>query len=329
MKLVTIIIPAMNEGEVIGNVVNNVRDAIQTQLFAFEIIVVDDGSSDQTGDRALQAGARVIRHHYNLGNGAAIKTGIRNAKGDVIVMMDGDGQHDPNDIPRLLEHIDQNGMVVGARTKDSQSTWYRGVANAVYNSLASYICSYKIPDLTSGLRAIRTDLARRFLYLLPNTFSYPTTLTMAVFRAGHCVSYVPIQAAPRVGKSKIRLLRDGVRFLLIIFKIATLYSPLKIFVPASIFVALLGFIWYVITVLLVGPKLPPATTILMISSVLMFFMGLISEQISQVHYAFSENGQEETSATEELTLMAQQQINNEEVSVGIEQQLVLKNDDRS
>ena len=168
-------------------------------------------------------------------------------------------RHDSEDIPRLLEYIDQNGMVVGARTKGSQSAWYRGVANAIYNSLASYICSFKIPDLTSGLRAIHTDLARRFLYLLPNTFSYPTTLTMAVFRAGHCVKYVPIQAAPRIGKSKIKLLRDGARFLVIIFKIATLYSPMKIFIPASIGVALLGFIWYVITTLLVGPKLPPAS----------------------------------------------------------------------
>lgn len=308
MKLVTIVIPAMNEEKVIGTVVMNVRAVMQTQSYGYEIIVVDDGSIDQTASRALLAGARVVSHHYNLGNGAAIKSGIRNAKGDVIVMMDGDGQHNSEDIPRLLEHIDKNGMVVGARTKDSQSAWYRGVANAIYNSLASYICSFKIPDLTSGLRAIHTDLARRFLYLLPNTFSYPTTLTMAVFRAGHCVKYIPIQTAPRVGKSKIKLLRDGARFLLIIFKIATLYSPLKIFIPASLFVAALGFIWYGVTVMLAGPKLPPASIILMISSVLMFFLGLISEQISQVHYAFSENEKEDTSVSEEILLTEKRDI---------------------
>ncbi len=292
-------------------------NSMQAYDYAYEIIVVDDGSHDQTGLNALQAGARVIRHHYNLGNGAAIKTGIRNAKGDVIVMMDGDGQHDPEDIPRLLEYIDQNGMVVGARTKDSQSAWYRGVANAIYNTLASYICSFKIPDLTSGLRAIHTDLARQFLYLLPNTFSYPTTLTMAVFRAGHCVKYIPIRTAPRVGKSKIKLLRDGARFLLIIFKIATLYSPLKIFVPASLFVAALGFIWYGVTVMLAGPKLPPASIVLMISSVLMFFLGLISEQISQVHYAFSENSQDISSVSEEL-------IQPDEQLVAVKDQLVTR-----
>lgn len=300
MELVSIIIPAMNEEDVIGNVVTGVKNTLQNHPYPFEIIVVDDGSKDQTGERALQAGARVIRHHYNLGNGAAIKSGIRNARGDVIVMMDGDGQHDPNDIPRMLNHIADNGMVVGARTSDTQSSWYRGLANTIYNSLASYICSHRIPDLTSGLRAIHTDLARRFLYLLPNTFSYPTTLTMSVFRAGHCVKYIPIRAASRVGKSKIRLFRDGVRFLLIIFKIATLYSPLKIFVPASIIVAGLGIVWYVITVMLAGPKLPPASIVLMISSVLMFFMGLISEQISQVHYAFSENNQQVDSVSSEL-----------------------------
>lgn len=313
MELVSIIIPAMNEQDVIGTVVRGVHEAMRNHPFRYEIIVVDDGSHDQTSSNALDAGARVIRHHYNLGNGAAIKSGIRSAKGDVIVMMDGDGQHDPNDIPRMLEHIDESGMVVGARKKGTQSSWYRGLANAIYNSLASYICSYPIPDLTSGLRAIHTDLARRFLYLLPNTFSYPTTLTMAVFRAGHCVKYVPIEAAPRVGKSKIKLFRDGVRFLLIIFKIATLYSPLKIFIPASLFVAALGIVWYVITVMLAGPKLPPASIVLFISSVLIFFMGLMSEQISQVHYAFSENGQGESSVSEELIMTAQEQVKEEEL----------------
>jgi glycosyltransferase involved in cell wall biosynthesis len=308
MGLVTIVLPAYHEEGVISRVVASIHNAMQASGNEYEVLVVDDGSVDRTSDEAFAAGARVIRHAYNMGNGAAIKTGIRHAHGDVVVFMDSDGQHDPLDIPRLLEHIDENGMVVGARTKESQSAWYRWIANEIYNSLASYICSFKIPDLTSGFRAIHTNLARRFLYLLPNTFSYPTTLTMAVFRSGHCVKYIPIQTADRVGKSKIKLLRDGSRFLLIIFKIATLYSPLKIFIPVSLIVATLSVLWYGITVYLVGPKLPPASIILMISSVLIFFMGLISEQISQVHYAFSENGPEDTSISEKIALTTQKQL---------------------
>lgn len=295
MLSVSIIIPAMNEEKVIGSVVNNIHQVMKSVGFNYEIIVINDGSTDKTALAAQEAGAKVITHAYNLGNGAAIKTGIRNAKGDAIVMMDADGQHDPNDIPRLLAHIHNHAMVVGARSSISQASKSRNLANTIYNSLASYMCSRPIPDLTSGFRAVRTDLARRFLYLLPNTFSYPTTLTMSIFRSGHCVKYIPITVARRVGKSKIHLLRDGIRFLLIIFKIAALYSPLKIFVPASVVVMLIGFVWYLITVLMVGPKLPPASIILFISGVLIFFMGLISEQISQVHYAFSENGQDDSS----------------------------------
>jgi glycosyltransferase involved in cell wall biosynthesis len=225
-----------------------------------------------------------------MGNGTAIKTGIRHARGDVVVLMDSDGQHNPEDIPRLLAEIPTHGMVVGARTRTSETALYRDLANYIYNLFASYICSFKIEDLTSGFRAIRTPLARQFLYLLPNTFSYPTTLTLAVLRSGHCITYVPIRTVKRVGKSKIKPLKDGPRFLVIMFKIATLFSPLKVFLPVSLLITGLGVFWYLYTNFVGGPKLPPATVIMVISGILFFLMGLISEQIAQLRYDRSEDG---------------------------------------
>ena len=286
---VTVIVPALNEARIIGPVIADIRNVLDTLDVSYEVLVVDDGSSDGTDVAAQQAGARVIQHAYNMGNGAAVKTGIRSAVGEIIVMMDGDGQHDPADIPRLLIEIGKHGMVVGARTRDSQTQWYRDLANGIYNMFASYVCGRRIPDLTSGFRAMKTDLARRFVYLLPNTFSYPTTLTLATIRAGHCVKYIPIKTAYRVGKSKIKLLRDGIRFLLIIFKITTLFSPLKVFLPISLAITLLGVIWYLLTLITYGFKMPPASVIMILSGVFFFLMGLISEQIAQLRFDRSES----------------------------------------
>jgi glycosyltransferase involved in cell wall biosynthesis len=197
-----------------------------------EIIVVDDGSTDSTKEVALQSGAKVVSHSYSKGNGAAIKTGARVATGDVIVFMDADGQHDPKDIPSLIEKIEQGyDLVVGARQKGSQASFGRGIANKLYNRLATYMTEHPVEDLTSGFRAVRAEKFREFIYLLPNGFSYPTTSTMAFFRAGYSVAYVPIHAAKRIGKSHIHPVKDGIRFFLIIFKIATLFSPLKMFLP--------------------------------------------------------------------------------------------------
>jgi glycosyltransferase involved in cell wall biosynthesis len=288
MGLVSIILPAYHEEKVIGQVVTSIHDVMKNTTLDYEIVVVDDGSTDHTSEMAHAAGARVIRHAYNLGNGAAVKTGIRHAHGDVVVLMDADGQHNPNDIPRLLAEIPTHGMVVGARTRDSDTALYRDLANFIYNTFASYICGTKIEDLTSGFRAIRTPLARQFLYLLPNTFSYPTTITLSVLRAGHCVKYVPIKTARRVGKSKIKPLQDGPRFLVIMLKIATLFSPLKVFLPVSLLVFGLGVLWYIYTNIFIGQRIPPATIILIISSILFFLMGLISEQIAQLRYERSE-----------------------------------------
>jgi glycosyltransferase involved in cell wall biosynthesis len=287
--MITVIIPAINEEEIVGNVVNRVSQVMNMYGDAYEVLVVDDGSTDKTGIVAKKAGARVVRHAYNMGNGAAIKTGIRNARGNVIVMIDADGQHSPKDIPRLLDEISNYGMVVGARTKESYSIWYRDIANSVYNLFASYISGQRILDLTSGFRAIHTSLARQFLYLLPNTFSYPTTITLAIMHSGHSVKYIPIKVKRRVGKSKIRLIRDGSRFLVIIMKIATLFSPLKVFLPISIFFIGLGVFWYLYGLTLHGPRFPPASVVLILSGVFFFLMGLISEQIAQLRFDRSED----------------------------------------
>jgi glycosyltransferase involved in cell wall biosynthesis len=290
MEFVSVILPAYCEENVIGQVILSIHDVMQEADIQYEIIVVDDGSADQTWYEAQKAGARVFRHAYNLGNGAAVKTGIRHANGDVIVLMDSDGQHDPKDILRLLSEIPTHGMVIGARTRDSETTVYRDFANFIYNSFASYICGRKIDDLTSGFRAIRTSLARQFLYLLPNTFSYPTTITLATLRAGHCVSYIPIIAAKRVGRSKIKPLQDGPRFLVIMLKIATLFSPLKIFLPISMVTMGLGIFWYIYIYIFVTPRLPSASVIMIISGIMFLLMGFIAEQIAQLRYDRSEDG---------------------------------------
>lgn len=277
---ISIVLPAKNESAAIGQTLQKLR----MQCASTEIIVVNDGSTDDTASVAEAAGARVLHHPYSKGNGAAIKAGARGATGDVIIFMDADGQHDPADIPRLLEKIHQGyDMVVGARQKGSQANVGRGLANGFYNRLASWMTGHKVEDLTSGFRAVRADKFREFLYLLPNGFSYPTTSTMAFFRAGYAVAYVPIHAAKRIGKSHIRLLRDGTRFLLIIFKIGTLFSPLKIFAPVALTMFLLASGWYGWTWIHEG-RFTNMSTLLYTGSVVIFLMGLISEQITALMY---------------------------------------------
>lgn len=281
---ISVVLPARNEEAAIGRTVEAVAQIMARCAPGAEIIVINDGSTDGTSLAAEKAGARVVHHLYGKGNGAAIKTGARAVKGDIIVYMDADGQHDPTDIPRLLEKIDQGyDMAVGARQKGSQASVGRGLANSFYNRLASWMTGHKVEDLTSGFRAVRADKFREFLYLLPNGFSYPTTSTMAFFRAGYAVTYVPIHAAKRIGKSHIRLLRDGTRFLLIIFKIGTLFSPLKIFAPVAAAMFLLGSGWYGWTWWHEG-RFTNMSTLLYTGSVVVFLMGLISEQITALMY---------------------------------------------
>ena len=277
---VSVVLPARNESAPIRDVVMRIRALLPEA----EIIVVDDGSNDGTGEAAAKAGARVVRHPYSGGNGAAIKGGARAATGEVIVFMDADGQHDPADIPALLTRLDEGyDMVVGARQAGSQASLGRGIANRFYNRLASYMTGHKIEDLTSGFRAVRAEKFREFLYLLPNGFSYPTTSTMAFFRAGYSVAYEPIHAARRIGKSHIRPLQDGIRFLLIIFKIGTLYSPLKLFAPVAAGMFLLGSLWYLHTFMNYG-RFTNMSALLFTGSVVVFMMGLISEQITALMY---------------------------------------------
>ncbi|MGA6876961.1 glycosyltransferase family 2 protein [Acinetobacter sp. AND/436] len=280
MLKISIVLPAKNEAGAIGQTIVN----IQQLNIANEIIVVNDGSTDNTKDIAEKAGAKVISHPYSKGNGAAIKTGARHASGDVIIFMDADGQHDPNDIPRLLHKIEQGyDLVVGARQKGSQASLGRGIANGLYNSLASYMTEHKVEDLTSGFRAVRAEKFREFLYLLPNGFSYPTTSTMAFFRAGYSVTYIPIHAAKRIGKSHIQPLKDGVRFFLIIFKIATLFSPLKMFLPIAVVLFLMATGWYGYT-LYEYHRFTNMSALLYTGSVMIFLMGLISEQVTALMY---------------------------------------------
>lgn len=280
---ISIVLPAKNESAAIGATVASIRQHYPNTA-AVEVLVVNDGSTDNTAAVAQSAGARVLYHPYSKGNGAAIKTGARAASGDVIVFMDADGQHDPADIVRLLKELEQGyDMVVGARQNGSQASVGRGLANGFYNRLASWMTGHKVEDLTSGFRAVRADKFREFLYLLPNGFSYPTTSTMAFFRAGYAVAYIPIHAAKRIGKSHIRLLHDGTRFLLIIFKIGTLFSPLKIFAPVALLMFLLASGWYGWTWVHEG-RFTNMSTLLYTGSVVVFLMGLISEQITALMY---------------------------------------------
>jgi glycosyltransferase involved in cell wall biosynthesis len=277
---ISVVLPAKNESGAIGQTIEKI---LQLQLVD-EIIVVNDGSTDNTHDIAEQAGAKVITHPYSKGNGAAIKTGARNATGDIIVFMDADGQHDANDIKQLIEKIEQGyDLAVGARQKGSQASIGRGIANKLYNNLASYMSDHTVEDLTSGFRAVRAEKFREFIYLLPNGFSYPTTSTMAFFRAGYSVCYVPIHASKRIGKSHINPMKDSIRFFLIIFKIATLYSPLKMFLPFSIILFTLGTGWYGYT-LYEYQRFTNMSALLYTGSIMIFLMGLISEQITSLMY---------------------------------------------
>ena len=283
---ISIILPARNEANSLALLIPKLRG----QFPDAEIIVVNDGSTDATEDACRELGLKVINHPYGKGNGAAIKTGARAATGDTLVFMDADGQHQPEDIDRLLAKLDEGyDMVVGARARGSQAGVHRAVGNAFYNRLASWMVGHPVADLTSGLRAARTVQFREFLHLLPNGFSYPTTITMAFFRAGYSVAYIPIIAARRIGKSHIRLLHDGARFFLIIFKIGTLYSPLKLFLPISIsfFGTAVGY--YLYTFLTVG-RFTNMSALLFSISVVIFLIGLVSEQITMLLYGDAGRG---------------------------------------
>ncbi len=284
---ISIVIPAKNEQGTLDSVIRELLDLnVSPTYLVSEVILVNDGSTDKTEQVALEAGALVVNHPYSKGNGAAIKTGARKAIGDIIVFMDGDGQHAPKDIPRLLEKLNQGyDLVVGARQKGSQASLARGIANMFYNKFASYITGHKIEDLTSGFRAVNANNFREFLSLLPNGFSYPTTSTMAFFRAGYSVAYEPIHAAQREddSNSHINIIKDGIRFLLIIFKVGTLYSPLKLFLPIAFSVFLTGLSYYCYTFFTTG-RFTNMSALMFSTSLIIFMVGLVSEQITALMY---------------------------------------------
>jgi len=275
----SVVIPAFNESASIAGVL---RD-LQRVASWHELLVIDDGSSDDTAATAMQAGARIIRHPYNLGNGAAVKSGIRQSTGTFVLILDGDGQHRASDALRLIAGLDVYDLVVGARSPHTQATAIRRIGNSMLNWIASYLTERHIPDLTSGFRAARRDRFAEFLHLLPNGFSTPTTTTLAFIKAGFSVRFEPIEAAQRTGASKIRLGPDGVRFFLILLKVITIFSPLRIFLPvaaAAFFVGAAYAVWTIAT----QSHVTNSSVLLILLSVVIFLVGLVSEQISSLRF---------------------------------------------
>jgi glycosyltransferase involved in cell wall biosynthesis len=276
---VSIVVPALNEEAAIGDVVSRLR----AEAPWHEILVVDDGSRDETGARASQAGAEVVRHPYTKGNGAAVKTGIRRARGEFVLIVDGDGQHAPSDARRLVQRLGEYDLIIGARSVQTQATLGRRLGNQMLNQLAGYLTGRPIADLTSGFRGARREHLREFLHLLPNGFSTPTTTTLAFIKAGYNVGFEPVEARARLGHSKIRFARDGARFLLILLKVITIFSPLRVFVPISAASLLVGIGYGLINFVLYG-RIPNGAVILILFAVIVFLVGLISEQIASLRF---------------------------------------------
>lgn len=276
---VSIVIPAFNEAAAIADVVQQLTSAAPWR----EILVIDDGSADGTGTQAERAGARVIRHPYNKGNGASVKTGIRHAHGDFVLIVDADGQHQPADACRIVSRLGEYDLVVGARAATTQATTTRRYGNQLLNALATHLTGRPIPDLTSGFRGARRTHLEEFLHLLPNGFSTPTTTTLAFIKAGYNVTFEPVAARPRVGESKIRLTRDGARFFLILLKVITIFSPLRVFVPLSGFSFVVGTLYGVGNFIITG-RIPNGAVILILFAALVFLVGLVSEQIASLRF---------------------------------------------
>jgi glycosyltransferase involved in cell wall biosynthesis len=277
--LTSIVIPAFNEAASMRPLVAALRDAATWH----EVLVIDDGSTDATADEASAAGARVIRHPYNKGNGAAVKTGIRQATGRFILIIDADGQHRSTDAARLVSYLDAYDLVIGARSGRSHANLLRRLGNDALNRIAGYLAERPVPDLTSGFRAAKRECLLEFLHLLPNGFSTPTTTTLAFMKAGYSVRFEPVEAARREGRSKIKLGSDGVGFFLILLKVITIFSPLRIFLPLSVAAFLLGAsyaAWTIVT----QSHVTNSSVLLILISIVIFLVGLVSEQVSSLRF---------------------------------------------
>jgi glycosyltransferase involved in cell wall biosynthesis len=276
---VTIVLPALNEAESLEELLPRIARAMAGR--SHEILLVDDGSRDGSGEIALRHGARVVRHPYRKGNGAAVKRGIREARGRLLVLMDADGQHRPEDVPRLLDALAEHDMAVGARARPGDQQAHRWAANRLFSVLASYLAGERIPDLTSGFRALPTALARRYADLLPNTFSYPSTLTVSLARAGYTLAHVPVLVERRAGRSKIRPLSDGLRFLFILLKVGVGLAPFRVFFPLSLLLLAAGLGWYGYT-FATGHRFTNMSLLLLCTAVIIFMMGLVAEQVAML-----------------------------------------------
>jgi glycosyltransferase involved in cell wall biosynthesis len=292
MPEITVVIPAKNESGGLIQVLPELA-ALKAQSVIANVVVVSDGSTDDTVKVAQEHGANVVEHTISKGNGAAIKAGLRTVETEWVLFMDGDGQHKPEDIPSLIEKAEQGyDMVVGARDNASQAGLARLLGNQAYNFIATKITKQKIEDLTSGFRLVKADKAKEMMHLFPNGFSYPTTITMSFLRVGYSVAFIPIKAMERVGKSHLKVIKDGAKFFVILFKIAVLYSPLRVFVPISAIFFLLGFGRYSYTYFMYG-KLTNVSVFLFITAVLVFLMGILSEQINILIYSQKDQARKE------------------------------------
>lgn len=284
-KPVSLVLPAFNEEKAIADSLDRIISFMRDNFEDYEIIVVNDASTDNTaGEVSKFSEVKLVSHPYNKGNGSAVRTGIRNAQKEFVVMMDADGQHDIADIEKIAELLGMYDCVVGARTESSEGSFHRNIANIFYNKLASYVTNIRIEDLTSGYRGFKTSVIKKFLYMFPNGFSYPTTSTLAIIKAGYNLKYCPIHTKKRIGKSKIRIFRDGFRFLLIIIKIAMLFSPLKVFLPVSLIFVLGGLAHMFYKIILLGARYTQFSIFLISVGVIIFLIGLLSEQISTLRY---------------------------------------------
>jgi glycosyltransferase involved in cell wall biosynthesis len=280
----SVVIPAYNEGPRVGAIVRAIRE----RLPQAEIIVVDDASGDDTSAQAAAAGARVITRPHNVGNGAGVKTGVRAASGEVVVVMDADGQHDPDDLPRLLDHVGRYDMVVATRLdRESQENAVRWLGNGAVNAFGSYLVGMPMLDLTSGYRAFKREVLLEFLHLLPNSFGWPNTSAMALAKAGYHIRFEPVAMRRRQGgRSTQKLFKNGIRNLLIMLRMVSLFAPLRVYFPVALAMFALSLLAYVASVAVNGVwlKIPNATAALFVGGIVVFMFGLLAEQIAGLRF---------------------------------------------